>query len=107
LLIDAKLARPDIEFVCDLCIVGPGPARIAIADRLRDTGLGIILLESGGFHPELSTQRLYRGEDVGQPYFRLGSSRWRLFGGSTNRWGGCRGRSIRSITSDAIGCHSV
>jgi hypothetical protein len=50
--------------------------------------LGIILLESGGFHPELSTQRLYRGANVGRPYFRLESSRWRLFGGSTNRWGG-------------------
>jgi choline dehydrogenase-like flavoprotein len=88
LLIDAKLAQPGIEFACDLCIVGAGPAGIAIADRLRDTGLAIILLESGGFHPELSTQRLYRGANVGRPYFRLESSRWRLFGGSTNRWGG-------------------
>jgi choline dehydrogenase-like flavoprotein len=91
MLIDARAVAPDTEFACDLCIVGAGPAGIAIADRLRASGLAIVLLESGGFHPELSTQKLSRGENHGRRYFRLDACRFRLFGGSSNRWGGwCR-----------------
>jgi choline dehydrogenase-like flavoprotein len=91
MLIDARAVAPGTEFACDLCIVGAGPAGIAIADRLRASGLAIVLLESGGFHPELSTQKLFRGENRGKRYFRLDACRFRLFGGSSNRWGGwCR-----------------
>jgi choline dehydrogenase-like flavoprotein len=88
MLIDAKSIARGADFACDLCIVGAGAAGIAIADRLRNAGIEVILLESGGFHPEPSTQRLYRGKNIGRRYFRLESNRWRLFGGSTNRWGG-------------------
>jgi len=50
-----------------------------------------MLLEAGGFDYELPTQRLYGGQIVGQPYYRLDGCRWRMFGGSSNRWGGwCR-----------------
>lgn len=91
MLMDARLVTPGTELSCDICIVGAGPAGIAIADRLRNTELSIVLLESGGFEPELSTQRLFRGEIAGRPYYRLDACRFRLFGGSTNRWGGwCR-----------------
>ncbi len=91
MLIDARSIITGSEFACDLCVVGAGPAGIAIVDRLRDSGLAIVLLESGGFDLELPTQKLYRGEIHGQPYFRLDACRWRLFGGSSNRWGGwCR-----------------
>jgi choline dehydrogenase-like flavoprotein len=88
MLVDARSVPHGSQFSCDLCIVGAGPAGITIADRLRDSGLGVILLESGGFDNELSTQRLYRGENVGRSYYRLDACRWRLFGGSSNRWGG-------------------
>ena len=91
MLTDARSVLPGTEFPCDLCVVGAGPAGIAIVDRLRGSDLSIVLLESGGFHPELPTQQLFRGENVGFPYFRLDACRFRLFGGSTNRWGGwCR-----------------
>ena len=91
MLIDARSLAAGAEFVCDLCVVGGGPAGIALVDRLRPSGLSIILLESGGFNLELPTQSLYRGELHGDPYFRLDACRWRLFGGSSNRWGGwCR-----------------
>jgi choline dehydrogenase-like flavoprotein len=90
-LIDARRVQGGREFDCDLCVVGAGPAGIAIVDRLRNSGLSIVLLESGGLNYELSTQRLYRGEIAGDSYFRLDACRWRLFGGSSNRWGGwCR-----------------
>lgn len=91
MLIDARFVEPDQQFRCDLCVVGAGPAGIALVDRLRKSGLSVILVESGGFNLELRTQNLYRGELVGHPYFRLDACRWRVFGGSSVRWGGwCR-----------------
>ncbi len=91
MLIDTRFVANNAGFDCDLCVVGAGPAGISIVDRLRNSGLSIILLESGGFNLELPTQKLYRGEIHGRPYFRLDACRWRLFGGSSNRWGGwCR-----------------
>ena len=91
MLIDAQTVSSGAEFACDLCVVGSGPAGIAIVDRLRDSGLSIVLLESGGMNLELPTQNLYRGTIHGDDYFRLDACRWRLFGGGSNRWGGwCR-----------------
>ncbi len=91
MLLDARSIVSGSTFECDLCVVGAGPAGIAIADRLRESGLAVLLLESGGFKYELPTQRLYRGEIRGQEYYRLDGCRWRLFGGSSHRWGGwCR-----------------
>jgi choline dehydrogenase-like flavoprotein len=91
MLIDARSVTDGAEFACDLCVVGAGPAGIAIVDRLRESGLSIVLLESGGFDPEVATQRLFRGENLGHDYYRLDACRQRLFGGSTNHWGGwCR-----------------
>jgi choline dehydrogenase-like flavoprotein len=91
LLIDARSVVGGSAFECDLCVVGSGPAGIAIADRLRHSGLSVMLLEGGGLDYELPTQKLYRGQIVGRPYYRLDACRWRMFGGSSNRWGGwCR-----------------
>jgi choline dehydrogenase-like flavoprotein len=91
LLIDARSIDEGAELTCDLSVVGSGPAGISVVDRLRSSGVSICLLESGGCEPELRTQRLYRGENVGLPYFPLDSCRFRMFGGTSNRWGGwCR-----------------
>jgi choline dehydrogenase-like flavoprotein len=91
MLIDARFISTGRRFECDLCVVGAGFAGIAIVNRLRASGLSIVLLESGGFNPEVPTQELYCGEVHGDPYFRLDACRWRLFGGGGNRWGGwCR-----------------
>lgn len=91
MLIDARSVEDNKQYSCDVCVVGSGPAGIALVDRLRTSGLHVILLESGGFNLELSTQNLYRGQLDGHPYFRLDACRWRLFGGTSARWGGwCR-----------------
>lgn len=91
MLSDARAIAPGTELACDLAIVGAGPAGMAIADRLRASGLKVLLLEGGSRHPDLATQRLYRGEVVGRPYFPLDACRFRVLGGGTNRWGGwCR-----------------
>jgi choline dehydrogenase-like flavoprotein len=90
-LIDARSVLSDSEFACDICIIGAGPAGIAIVDRLRESELSIILVEGGGFYPEAASQRLFSGESWGSKYYKLDACRYRVFGGSTRRWGGwCR-----------------
>jgi choline dehydrogenase-like flavoprotein len=91
MLIDAHSLSAGSSVACDLCIVGAGPAGIAIAERLRSSGLSVVILESGGLDLQVRTQNLYRGEVLGDPYFRLDACRWRVFGGGSVRWGGwCR-----------------
>src|SRR5918994_4397876 len=76
---------------CDLCIVGGGAAGITIARAFAGAKLEVCLLESGGLEYEEEVQDLYRGANIGLPYFELDISRLRFFGGATNHWAGrCR-----------------
>ena len=59
-----------------------------MANRLKDSGIGIVLLESGGLEPTFTGQELCAGQNVGHPYFRLDGCRFRMLGGSGNVWGG-------------------
>jgi choline dehydrogenase-like flavoprotein len=91
MVIDASTVADGAELVADVCVIGAGPAGIAIAARLRGSGLRVCLLESGGLEPDAAAQDLYRGENVGHDYLPLHTCRFSLFGGTSNRWGGwCR-----------------
>jgi len=72
----------------DICIVGSGAAGLTLARRLTEFGHRVTLLESGGLDFEQKTQDLYRGENVGMPYYDLDESRLRFFGGTVAIWGG-------------------
>lgn len=72
----------------DLCIVGAGAAGISMALEWIGSPRKVILLEGGGFDPEPAMQELYRGENVGQPYYPLQAARLHHFGGTTGHWGG-------------------
>jgi choline dehydrogenase-like flavoprotein len=69
-------------------IVGAGPAGITTALELRGSGLRIALIESGDVHFDPDTQALYEGESVGHDATDLVASRLRMFGGTSNHWGG-------------------
>ncbi len=88
MLLDASSIESDAQIACDICIVGAGAAGVTIARRLSESKLSVLLIESGGFEPDVTTQRLYRGKNVGHPYYEIDACRSRYFGGSTNRWGG-------------------
>jgi len=94
MFIDAR-TYPDKEFHADICIVGAGAAGITIADKLRNSGASVCLVESGGLEPNADTQHLYKGDhdlnvhSYSEKY--LSQSRARYFGGTTNLWRGwCR-----------------
>lgn len=84
---------------CELCIIGGGPAGIAIAREFAGTNLKICVVESAEEYDDRS-QQLYAGAsqpshefarsiENGVHYGALAlHSRLRFFGGSSNHWGG-------------------
>ena len=77
------------SLAADVCIVGAGPAGIALALDLSERGLQVLLLESGQMKEDSATQSLYAGEVADE---RLHSPpdkyRQRRLGGSSAIWGG-------------------
>lgn len=86
--IDARTLPEGSEIHSDLCIVGAGAAGITLALRLRNSGLNVCLIESGGLEFEAETQNLYEGEMKGFDAYATNSNRLRYFGGTTNHWNG-------------------
>jgi choline dehydrogenase-like flavoprotein len=91
MFIDARTIPQDELLETDICIIGAGAAGITLARQFAGQQFRVAVLESGDLKPADETQRLYTGESVGLPYYPLEAARLRLFGGTTNHWGGtCR-----------------
>jgi choline dehydrogenase-like flavoprotein len=90
-IIDARTLPAGTVLTTDLAIIGGGPAGIALALALADSGHDILLIESGGLAFDAKAQSLYAGAQTGVAYTALDGGRLRFLGGSTNHWGGwCR-----------------
>ncbi len=76
------------EVFCDLCIVGSGPAGLAIADAFAGTALNVLVLETGGEAHEPAAEALSEFESVGQRRAHHMSVRRRIFGGTSVIWSG-------------------
>jgi choline dehydrogenase-like flavoprotein len=87
-LIDLHSLPADQEFQCDLLIVGAGIAGLVLADSLRASGRQVDVLEAGGEALELASQSLYAAEMAGSPHLGTTMGRFRVYGGSSTRWGG-------------------
>ncbi|HEY4041780.1 MAG TPA: GMC family oxidoreductase [Rhodopila sp.] len=91
MIIDANNLPRDTGLDADICIIGAGPAGIALAREFDATALRVIMLEGGKLRRSRAGQALYKGESVGLHYEALDQARSRYFGGSSNCWGGfCR-----------------
>jgi choline dehydrogenase-like flavoprotein len=96
--IDGRQIASGSTLETDVCIVGGGPAGIAIARELSGTSISVILVESGGWRPNKLTQNLNAAElasDSRHPPPEM--YRERRFGGSSTIWGG---RCVPLIRSD-------
>ena len=88
MILDLEEFPEDAELSCDICIVGGGPAGIALALELAAPRCSVILLESGGLQTESATRELNRAEIVGHHYAGAWHGRARVLGGATTLWGG-------------------
>lgn len=89
MLIDARQLPPDVTLRCDVCVIGGGPAGIAVARELGARGKSVILLESGGIELDAAAEDLNKGSVVDPlTHGPLEAYRRRRFGGATTAWGG-------------------
>jgi choline dehydrogenase-like flavoprotein len=88
MMIDLREEPAAADLSPDICVIGAGAAGITLARALMQKGLDVCLLESGGLDFEQATQDLYRGSNIGMPYYDLDHSRLRFFGGTVAIWGG-------------------
>lgn len=73
----------------DVCVVGGGPAGIALTLALSEKGFSVLLLESGFLKADDKTQSLYAGE-VANSHLHSPPDKYRQrrLGGSSAIWGG-------------------
>lgn len=86
MIIDAASVPSEEVIKADLCIIGAGPAGLALATEFIGTRQRVYVLESGGEHPDADSLALAEGESWGHPYFPLSTARARLLGGSSYIW---------------------
>ncbi|GAC1420109.1 MAG: GMC family oxidoreductase [Acidobacteriaceae bacterium] len=72
----------------DICILGAGIAGLVLATRLANRGLKIALLEAGGLTLEPRSQAIYQAQMASALHTGTTEGRFRVFGGSSTRWGG-------------------
>lgn len=86
MLVDSR-KLPDGEIInTEVCIVGAGPAGIALAKEFIGSNVRVCLLESGELEVNHETDTLSEGEIVGDPFIPLHEMRRRQFGGLANVW---------------------
>lgn len=89
MILDVNELPDEKTWDADVCLVGAGAAGLAIAaEYLGRKDLRLVVLESGGLQDEPETQALYDGIVTGQPFEGVHTGRFRVFGGTTTRWGG-------------------
>jgi choline dehydrogenase-like flavoprotein len=71
-----------------VCVAGGGIAGLVLATALAEMGVDVHLLEGGGDKSEERSQSLYNAHMAAMNHTGTHDGRFRLFGGSSTRWGG-------------------
>jgi choline dehydrogenase-like flavoprotein/nucleoside-diphosphate-sugar epimerase len=86
---DLDSLDPKDELSCELCVVGAGPAGLAIARTMAQSGVSVLLLESGRLTADPAIDALNEIESDGESReMDQTKVRNRIFGGSTETWKG-------------------
>jgi choline dehydrogenase-like flavoprotein len=88
LIADFRSYPDGAEFDTDLCIIGSGPAGIALATEFLNSPIRVLLCESGGMQIDATKDELSAGESVGHQNRGLREGRARAFGGTSLLWAG-------------------
>jgi len=74
---------------CNVCVVGAGPAGLAVALALAESGRSVLLIDSGGERPTSETRDLSSGHAIDPARHALSdTSLSRGLGGTSHWWGG-------------------
>lgn len=88
MLIDQDREAAGKSYSSQVCVLGAGIAGLVLAQRLARRRVKVHLLEAGGFELEERSQNLHAVEIAGDRYTGATEGRFRVFGGSSTRWGG-------------------
>lgn len=86
MLVDARELLNGQLISTEVCIIGSGPAGIAVAQEFADANIQVCVLESGGLDVNSQAQMLSEGEMIGDPFLSPQLTRHRQFGGNSNIW---------------------
>ena len=72
-----------------VCVIGAGIAGLTLVRKLSQQNIDVVLLEAGGHSIEVDGQRLFEAAKLsGQIHVGTREGRFRVFGGTSLRWGG-------------------
>jgi choline dehydrogenase-like flavoprotein len=86
--IDLDKVEDQTRFESTVCIIGAGIAGLLLARKLASRGIDVHLLEAGGSTLEPRSQEMYNVQMEGRYHQGATEGRYRVFGGSSTRWGG-------------------
>ena len=88
MIIDFNDDSTPLEFNADICIVGSGAASLAMLTKFYNTKHKVIVIEAGEENVTDKNQQIYNVIAPYHPFEGAHNGRFRVFGGSTTRWGG-------------------
>ncbi len=88
--IDLATAEAPTEAIrSQVCVIGAGIAGLVLARKLALAGIDVVVLEAGGHSIEAGGQELFAAAELkGQVHVGTTEGRFRVFGGTSLRWGG-------------------
>ena len=104
MLRDGRRVPDGAELLCDVCIVGAGPAGLALGTELARSAFRIVVLDSGGAREDPDSDTLSQLEFESADFRSPNEARQRQLGGMASRWDTAfpRGLGARLLRLDAI-----